>query len=161
MTILIILLAVIIIVLAAIATKYYLENQNFRQYIESTAITHKELSENRLHLFLLTKKLGGIIIANYEALKKDKLPFKALNEITGEALELTAIRFKKTEKEVLIYINGAMVPFIGDIKLNHEDWITPSQLLNIVRLTSTLRASANTGINNTKQLKEINNLLEN
>jgi hypothetical protein len=46
-----------------------------------------------------------------------------------------------------------------DIKPNHEDWLPSHQQHS--KTYKHFYASANTGINNTKQLKEINNLIEN
>ena len=95
------------------------------------------------------------------------IPFKVIDldktegGDTKETIELTSIRFKQVEDMVLIYLNGAMKPYDGEIFLNYNNTLTSTDFITIRNLCTTLQSKQLTGVNIVETLKHINSQFKN
>ena len=106
--------------------------------------------------------MTNLVSTSIFPMNSNYIPFKVINldktegGDTKETIELTSIRFKQVEDMVLIYLNGAMKPYDGNILLNYNNTLTDNDFINVRNLRSLLQSKQLTGVNIIESLKQIN-----
>jgi hypothetical protein len=114
--------------------------------------------ENTL-LALILMNLSSMVRRNLSTLDLNKLPF-TLVDVTDDT-KLTSIRFKEINDVVLVYINGAMLPYTGKIKYNLTNTFTPEVHQVLIEIINILHYKKTTGNSIITYLTTINNKLNN
>lgn len=157
----IIIATILLITLVILLFMYRKLNNDLLAELKTGKEKHEALKEEAVLLGLILGRVSILIRNNLAPLPKHKMPFtiKGINDTYYS--ELTSLRFKKVENEVLVFINGAMVPYIGEIKLNHANFFTNTNLNDIDDIINILNKKKYGGNNILKDLKQINQNLNN
>lgn len=134
-------LAFAVLVLIILLGKSYQTNKELVKENDCRKENYKLIKEENLLLKNIVKILNNRCLDIITPLDKKSLPF-LVTDIKGivtaedgdiQNLDYTSIRFKQTQDGVLIYLNGAMIPFDGDISLS------PKVLQNVDKMEALRR----------------------
>lgn len=151
----IIIAAILLIILVILLFICKTENTRLLTELQIIKEKHKMLDQETVLLGLILAKLSFMVKINLMPLTKDTMPVKVM-ELDGSVMsDVTAIRFKKVNDNVLIFVNGAMVPYTGEIKLNHPNSFTNTNFKDINIIIETLHKKQHAGINILANLKQI------
>ena len=150
------------IILFIIVVIFYLRNRKLTFRIKSNKALYLATKEENIQLALILVNLTNLVNTSISPMNINYIPFKVIDldktegEGTKETIELTSIRFKQVEDMVLIYLNGAMKPYDGNILLNYNNTLTDNDFINVRNLRSLLQSKQLTGVNIIESLKQIN-----
>lgn len=136
-------LAFAVIILVILLGKSYQTNKELVKNNDCRKENYKLLQEESYIIKSILLKVNKICMDSTKPIDRKTIPILALQSVyythkengNIEGLDLTSIRFKNTQDGVLVYLNGAMVPFIGDIICS------PIELQNIDKIEALYRLS--------------------
>ena len=155
------------IILFIIVIIFYLRNKKLAFRIKSNKALYSATKEENIQLALILVNLTNLVNTSIFPMNINYIPFKVIDldktegGDTKETIELTSIRFKQVEDMVLIYLNGAMKPYDGEIILNYNNTLTSTDFITIKNLRATLQSKQLTGVNIVETLKHINSQFKN
>jgi len=137
MNTIIIIAATLLIILVILLFVYRQKNNKLLAELKAEKEKYIELNTEAKLLRTILIKYSFMIKQHLSPLKRDTMPFKIIKEIDMPLVDLVSIRFKKVKDTVLVYINGAMIPYPGTIKFNYPDIFTPTNF-NVIDDTITV-----------------------
>lgn len=152
----IIIAAILLLILLNLLFNYKNKIRYLRNQVSIQKEKHEALKEETILLGLILTRLSVTVKNSIEPLKRNSLPF-TVEDTTDIGLDdLTSIRLKKVKEEVLVYLNGAMIPYKGKIKINILNGFNSNNVKDLDSIIETMHKKKFTGINIVENLKEIN-----